>query len=653
MVNTVRIAGASFLLAVASLVVFLALGGGAPSAAPPGIPDPGLFVGWGLPVLKVVTDISAVVTIGFLVLAVFLLPSSGSDAQGLAVDATRIASRAAAVWCVATLVLYLFTVGDVFAQSLDNLSPAFIISLTSGSVIGRGLLVQALGAAVVAIVTRWTLGIRRLAVVLGFAVAMLAPVSLTGHAASSGSHDLATTSLLLHLVGISLWVGGLAAVGWVALRGSKRLRPAIARFSTLAAWCLALVAGSGLVNALVRLGSPDELFASSYGWLVIGKIVAVIALGTFGWFHRRRIVEGRGGFGSLALGELLVMAVTMGLSVALSRTPTPLGENVLQTRIEQLLGGPIPPAPTVLDVLFGWSGNGFGIVVVVLGTALYARGVLTLRRRGDRWPVGRTLSWALGMLVIAWSTFGGLGEYAHVLFSAHMVSHMLLTMVAPIFLVLAAPVTLALRTLPGPRQSGEVSPRGLLTAFLHSRFMRFMTHPLVGPVLFVGSLYALYFTSLFSTLMSSHLGHTAMEVHFLATGALFYYVLVGVDPSPRTLPPLVRFGALMFTIPFHAFFSIAVMSSNTVFAQDYWLALDRPYRTDLLVDQYLGGGIAWAMGEVPLLLVMGALFVQWIRSDQREARRYDRAENRNADHDLETYNAYLASLAEHGRRREP
>jgi len=95
------------------------------------------------------------------------------------------------------------------------------------------------------------------------------------------------------------------------------------------------------------------------------------------------------------------------------------------------------------------------------------------------------------------------------------------------------------------------------------------------------------------------------------------------------------------------------MSSNTVFAQDYWLALDRPYRTDLLVDQYLGGGIAWAMGEVPLLLVMGALFVQWIRSDQREARRYDRAENRNADHDLETYNAYLASLAEHGRRREP
>jgi len=629
------------------------VGGGAPSVAPPGIPDPGLLVGWGLPVLKLLTDAAAVVTIGFLVLAVFLLPSSDDDVQGLSLDAVRIVSRTAAVWCVATLALYLFTAADVFAQSLGDLSVAFITSLTSDSSIGRGLLMQAAGAAVIAIATRWTLGLRPLAVVLGFAVALLAPVSLTGHAASSGSHDLATTSLLLHLVGITMWVGGLAAVGWVALRGSKRLTPAIARFSTLALWCLALVAASGFVNAAVRLGSPDELFGSTYGWLVVGKVVAVILLGTFGWRHRRRIVAGTGGFGSLALGELLVMAATMGLSVALSRTPTPVGDNVLKTPVEELLGGPLPSAPSVLNLLAGWSGNGLGLAVVGIGTALYVRGVVTMRRRGDRWPVGRAISWALGMVVIAWATFGGLGEYSHVLFSAHMASHMLLTMVAPIFLVLGAPVTLALRTLPGPRQPGEVSPRALLTSFLHSRLLSFLTHPLVGPAIFVGSLYALYFTSLFSTLMGSHLGHAAMELHFLLTGSLFYYVLVGVDPSPRTLPPLVRFAMLMFTIPFHAFFAIAVMASNTVFAQSYWLALERPYRTDLLVDQYLGGGIAWAMGEIPLILVMGALFVQWLRSDLREARRYDRAESRNDDRDLEAYNAYLASLAADGKRRDP
>jgi putative copper resistance protein D len=174
----------------------------------------------------------------------------------------------------------------------------------------------------------------------------------------------------------------------------------------------------------------------------------------------------------------------------------------------------------------------------------------------------------------------------------------------------------------------------------------------VGPALFVGSLYGLYFTGIFETLMRNHWGHSVMELHFLAVGSLYYYVLIGIDPSPRKLAPLVRFGMLLLTIPFHAFFSIAVMSSNTIFAGEYWKFLNRPYQTDLLADQNLGGGIAWAMGEIPLLLVMGAIFVQWFKSDRRESRRYDRAESKNDDHQLEAYNDYLASLNTHGKRRD-
>jgi putative copper resistance protein D len=153
--------------------------------------------------------------------------------------------------------------------------------------------------------------------------------------------------------------------------------------------------------------------------------------------------------------------------------------------------------------------------------------------------------------------------------------------------------------------------------------------------------------------MDSHWGHAAMQLHFIAVGTLFFYVLVGVDPSPRSLPPLVRFGLLLVTIPFHAFFSIAVMSSKNVIAESYWRIIDRPFRTDLLADQYLGGGISWALGEVPLVIVLGAMFVQWIRSDRRDARRLDRAADRDDDADLEAYNAYLRDLAEHGRRRDP
>jgi cytochrome c oxidase assembly factor CtaG len=217
---------------------------------------------------------------------------------------------------------------------------------------------------------------------------------------------------------------------------------------------------------------------------------------------------------------------------------------------------------------------------------------------------------------------------------------MLLGMVAPIGLVLGAPVTLALRALPGPRVRGEASPRGMLTAALHSPAVRLLTHPLVAFALFVGSLYALYFTDLFPTLMDNHLGHVAMEFHFLAVGSLFFWVLVGIDPAPRQLPPIARVGLLFAAMPFHAWFSIALLSGTTLLAPGYYRRLDRPYWTDLLADQHLGGGIGWAMGELPILLVLGAVFIQWSRSDARDARRFDRG----SDDELERYNAHLARL---------
>jgi putative copper resistance protein D len=162
--------------------------------------------------------------------------------------------------------------------------------------------------------------------------------------------------------------------------------------------------------------------------------------------------------------------------------------------------------------------------------------------------------------------------------------------------------------------------------------------------------------------MANHLGHVAMEFHFLAIGFLFFWVLVGVDPVPRRLPPIARVGLLFAAMPFHAFFSIALMSASTVLANDYYSGLDRPYRIDLLADQGLGGGIGWAMGELPIILVLGAVFVQWTRADRREAERFDREADRAAvrasdraargaapagdgDDALADYNAYLAGLA--------
>jgi putative copper resistance protein D len=343
------------------------------------------------------------------------------------------------------------------------------------------------------------------------------------------------------------------------------------------------------------------------------------------------------------------MAATFGLAVALGRTPTPPQPPLPGDPGSQVLGFALPPAPSFARLLLGWTADGFALAVLALGAALYAAGVLALRRRGDAWPLGRTIAWAGGLLVFAWATVGGLGLYSHVLFSAHMGAHMLVAMLAPILLVLGSPATLALRALPGPRIKGERGPRQLLLGVLHSRAATVLTNPLVAFAIFVGSVYLLYFSAVFPTLMGNHLGHTVMQLHFLAAGMLFFYVVIGIDPSPRPLPPLAAVALLLLATALHAFFSMAVMSSRGVLAAAYFASLHRPYAQDLLADQHLGGGLSWGLGEVPIVLVLGVVLVRWVRADDREARRRDRAADRaeatgTGVDELAAYNAYLASL---------
>jgi putative copper resistance protein D len=231
------------------------------------------------------------------------------------------------------------------------------------------------------------------------------------------------------------------------------------------------------------------------------------------------------------------------------------------------------------------------------------------------------------------------------MFSVHMGQHMVLNMLAPILLVLGAPVTLALRALPASGRSGPPGPREWVLAAVHSPLARWLTHPLVTLPLFVGSFYALYFSGLFPAALPEHWAHKLMILHFLLVGVLFFWPIVGVDPSPRRLPPAARMGIVFASVPFHAFFGVAVMSANTAFGGDFYRSLALPWVPDVLRDQQLGGGMAWAAGEVPLLLVVFALLVQWSRQDERSARRDDRRADADGDAELAAYNAMLHRLA--------
>ena len=482
--------------------------------------------------------------------------------------------------------------------------------------------------------------------------------TLSGHSGASSQHDTAVSSLMVHLVAASLWVGGLAGLVAVAFLDRRLLRDAVPRFSRLALWCFVALALSGVANAWVRLRSPLDLVTTGYGRLVLAKILLLVGLGVAGAWHRRltipQLVGPRrvGPFVRLAIAELAAMSTAVAVAVALSRTPTPVvpPEDLSGASAARIvLGFDLPPVPNPLRLLVTEiRPDAFFLTAGLLMAALYAVGIRRLRQRGDRWPVGRSLAWFGGIALLLWATSGGIGTYALVLFSVHMVQHMLLAMLAPALLVLGAPSTLALRVLPA--RHGDPGPREWLVAVLQSRFVTLIANPLVAAPLFVASFYALYFTSLFGTLMSSHWGHLVMQSHFLLTGYLFFWSLVGIDPGPKRLPYPARLAILFVVTPAHAFFNIAILSTTSLLAGPYFRSIHRTYLPDLLADQHLGAGIGWAMGELPMLLVVVAIGVQWMRSDEREASRFDRRADRVAagDEDVEdelaVYNTRLRAL---------
>lgn len=641
------------LAVAASVALALSALSGAEGFARLGLPDPGPVVTYGLPAARAIAQSAAVATVGALLLAAFLVPPG---AQGwLSRDgyrAMRVAAWSAGAWAAGALLMVPMSVADAYGRPLGAvLDPRILTTSVTGISAAGAWALTAVVALAVAALTRLVLSWGASVPLLGLAVVGLTPVALTGHSASGGSHDVATNSLLFHVLAAALWVGGLLAL--VAHLGARGGAPDVAarRFSRLALVCWVVLAISGVVNAAVRV-PVGELFTSRYGLFVVLKAVALLALGAFGAWHRARslpAVERGSTSGLVRFGgvETLVMFATVGVAVALGRTPPPAESGPQPERVETLIGypldGPLTLSGVITESRFDLV---FGTAALVLA-ALYLVGVRRLRRRGDAWPVGRTLAWSLGCLTLLFATSSGVGRYAPAQFSIHMGQHMLLNMLVPILLVLGAPTTLALRAIPVAGRDAPPGPREWLLAAIHSPPARVLTQPLVALALFVGSFYVLYFSGLFDAALEAHWAHLVMNAHFLLVGYLFFWPIVGIDPSPRSLPPVGRLGLLLVAVPLHAFFGVAVMSSDTVIGARFYDELALPW-IDRLADQSTGGGLAWASGEVPMLVVLIALLVQWSRQDERQARSNDRRADRDGDRELAQYNAMLRDLAHPG-----
>jgi putative copper resistance protein D len=619
-----------------------------------GIEDVGAVVRWGLPLLRVVHDLSGSLTIGLLVVAALLLPGTGQPATML--RAGRIAVGSGVVWVVAGVLGVILGFSDAAGTPMGSAQfwpqlEAFVWSLETlrVGIISAGV------AAVATTIAAISLSRKGLATAAFVAIFAMLPLALAGHAAGAADHESAVNTMAAHLVGAALWVGGLLAL--IVLRPllGRRLPVVLARYSTMALWCFVAVAVSGVVSALLRLGGLGNLF-TAYGSLILVKTGCLVVLGGFGLLHRRRVVHrlatepsARGLFARFAVAEGVVMGIAVGVATALARSAGTAPEAPAPaTAAETLTGFAQPLAPTATSWLTVWRWDWLWSVVPFLAVGLYLAWTVRLRRRGDHWPIGRTIAWVLGWAVFFWAACGAPGVLGRVSFSWHMVEHMVIAMGAPLFLVLAAPVTLALRALPA-RRDGSLGPRELLLGLTHSRPVQVLGNPMVAAGLFFLSLAVFYYSPLFQLALETHTGHVLMVTHFLLTGYLFAWVLVGVDPGPPKWAPSLRLLILLVTVSFHAFFGVALMSGTTLLAPDFFGRLHLPWVPDPLADQQQGGSIAWGVGEVPTLALALLVGLSWIRSDAAESARGDRQASRDGDAELTAYNARLKALADRGR----
>lgn len=665
MTRIVRVFAPAALLALAAatalfLFVGLEVGG---AAAPRELLDPGALVRFLLPASRTLVNLSLAVMVGALVMCMWAL-STKKPEYGRAMDT---AAAGAAVLTVSSGLTLIVSFIDASGQAFSTEAQfgAALAQFATELDLGRLWLAEVAIAAVTTVLC-FAIRTRKLTVfpLIGAVVATM-PLAAQGHAAGASGHDLAVNAMFLHIAGAAVWVGGLATVAVLISTVTRtRLSDIVSRYSTVALFAFIFVASSGIVGGFLRIRTLSDLFNTGYGHLLILKFVAVVLLGIFGAWWRLQLIpkmKNSGPSGTRAilwflLSELLVMGFANGIAGALGRTETPQPIEPARDGLgtippaEWLTGDPLPPEFVFERVFTLWRFDLLWVLIAALGTAVYVYGLWVLHKRGVKWPVGRTIAWLTGMLVLFYTTNGFLNAYSKYVFSLHMLGHMLLTMGIPLLMVLGAPVTLALRVAK-KRKDGSWGVREWIMWLVETPFSKFLTNAVVAAVIFAGSLWVFYFTPVLRWAMAEHVGHQWMIAHFIISGYLFALVMVGVDPVPKRMGYPIRLVTLLATMAAHAFFGVTIMSGTGLLAADWFGAMGRTWGANPLLDQQDGGGIAWGIGELPTLALTLVVAVQWSRSDDREQRRKDRAADKLGDTELEAYNEMLRKQADRDAAR--
>lgn len=628
------------LLATFSLTIGLLASGGAYKSISP-FPDAGLLVSWCNQIFTLGSVVLGLIIVGILTVHTFLAPSTKSELSSDGKKALQTVARLSVIWAVFYAATSITTLANVLGLNFEEtFAPGVLKTYIFDFAPSRALIIS---AALCLLVTIGAAVAKSLNSAAGLFVISLAAVAyplLNSHSAALGNHSLAITASVAHGIAMSIWVGTLMVLYPYIKNGVTTV---VNRFSILATLCVVALLISGIVAAATRMQSLSELVSTGYGYLVLTKCVLFLIIAYCAIKTRRALADARRA-AVFVFWELTTMALATGVGVALHFTPATRNAVAGNSAAEDILGFNFPPAPSISNYVFGWYPDWLILLLALSAVTLYVIGLIRLHQTRISWPALRSISFFSGISILIWVTNAGIAKYAMISFSAHMIQHMVLAMVAPIFLVLGAPITLTLRALPSGTNVEHRNARAWVTAILHSRYSRIVTNPLLVLFIFTVSLYGIYFTSAFANLMSSHVGHIAMELHFLITGILFSFLVIGIDPAPHRLPHWAKLILVLVALSVHAFFALAIMQSTTPIGNAWYSQVQPPWIVNQLDATYTGGGIAWAIGEVPTLMLLIIVAVQWARDDARTARQVDRAADRDDDALRKEYNDRLAKM---------
>jgi cytochrome c oxidase assembly factor CtaG len=277
---------------------------------------------------------------------------------------------------------------------------------------------------------------------------------------------------------------------------------------------------------------------------------------------------------------------------------------------------PVEPSPAIL--IEGWT---FAVDVwlpIILAGLLYwqARNMVDRRHPTNPVPPWRMWAWMGGLAALVLALASPIEFYDTTLFSAHMIQHLLLMMVAAPLLVLGAPITLLLRV------SSPEARRKWILPVLHSRIVSIISYPVVAWVLFAGVMWFTHFSPIFDAALDDFALHRLEHALYLGTAMLFWWPVIGADPSPHRMSYPARLGYLALGMPFMSFLGLVIFSAQNVLYEHY-LTLERDWGWTVLEDQNWAGGIMWAGGDAAFVLALLLTVGAWLRHEEREGKRED------------------------------